>query len=73
MVEGEVIGEINLAASAPAAFDAEHRDIALEIAPPLAIAIQHARLREELASPDRRVGAEIGGAEHRPPGRHGRG
>jgi PAS domain S-box-containing protein len=49
MVEGEVIGEINLAASAPAAFDAEHRDIALEIATPLAIAIQHARLREELS------------------------
>jgi PAS domain S-box-containing protein len=49
MVEGEVIGEINLAASAPAAFDAEHRDIALEIATPLAIAIQHARLRQELS------------------------
>ena len=49
MVEGEVIGEINLAASAPAAFEAEHRDIALEIATPLAIAIQHARLRQELS------------------------
>ena len=49
MVEGEVIGEINLAASAPAAFDAEHRDIALEMATPLAIAIQHARLRQELS------------------------
>ncbi|MDQ3222404.1 MAG: PAS domain S-box protein [Gemmatimonadota bacterium] len=49
MVEGEVIGEINLAASAPAAFDVEHRDIALEVATPLAIAIQHARLRQELA------------------------
>jgi len=49
MVEGEVIGEINLAASAVAAFDVEHREIALEIATPLAIAIQHARLRQELA------------------------
>jgi PAS domain S-box-containing protein len=49
LVEGEAIGEVNLAATAPAAFDAEHRDIALEIATPLAIAIQHARLREELA------------------------
>ncbi len=49
IVEGEVIGEINLAASTPAAFDAEHRDIALEIATPLAIAIQHARLRQALA------------------------
>ena len=49
MAEGEVIGEIDLAASAPAAFDAEHRDIALEVATPLAIAIQHARLRQELS------------------------
>ncbi|MEP7225928.1 MAG: PAS domain S-box protein [Gemmatimonadales bacterium] len=49
MVEGEVIGEIDLAASAPAAFDAEHRDIALEVATPLAIAIQHARLRQEVS------------------------
>ncbi|HWN17802.1 MAG TPA: PAS domain S-box protein [Gemmatimonadales bacterium] len=49
LVEGEVFGEINLAASTPAAFDVEHRDIALEIATPLAIAIQHARLRQELA------------------------
>jgi PAS domain S-box-containing protein len=49
LVEGEAIGEVNLGASSVAAFDAEHRDIALEIATPLAIAIQHARLREELA------------------------
>ena len=49
IVEGEVIGEINLAASAPAAFDVEHRDIALEVATPLAIAIQHARLRQALS------------------------
>jgi PAS domain S-box-containing protein len=48
LVEGEAIGEINLAAAAPAAFDSEHRDIAQEIAAPLAIAIQHARLREEM-------------------------
>ena len=49
MVEGEVIGEINLASSTPAAFEPEHRDIALEVTTPLAIAIQHARLRQELA------------------------
>ena len=49
LVDGDAIGEVNLAATAVAAFDAEHRDIALEIATPLAIAIQHARLREELA------------------------
>jgi PAS domain S-box-containing protein len=49
LVEGEAIGEISLGSPTPAAFNAEHRDIALEIATPLAIAIQHARLREELS------------------------
>jgi signal transduction histidine kinase len=49
MVEGEVIGEINLVSSTPAAFEPEHRDIASEVTTPLAIAIQHARLRQELA------------------------
>ncbi len=48
LVDGEAIGEVSLGASAVGGFDAEHRDIALEIATPLAIAIQHARLREEL-------------------------
>jgi PAS domain S-box-containing protein len=49
LVEGEPIGEITLGSTTPAAFDAEHRDIALEVATQIAIAIQHARLREELA------------------------
>jgi PAS domain S-box-containing protein len=49
LIEGEAIGEITLASSTPAAFSPEHRDIAMEVAAPLAIAIQHARLREELA------------------------
>gem|GEM_PF-1570232 len=49
LVDGEAIGEINLASTTPAGFDAEHREIALEIAAPLAIAIQHTRLRDELA------------------------
>jgi PAS domain S-box-containing protein len=49
IVEGEVIGEINLASSTPSAFEPEHREIALEVATPIAIAIQHARLRQELA------------------------
>jgi PAS domain S-box-containing protein len=49
LVEGEAIGEISLASSTPAAFDVEHRDIALEVATPLAIAIQHARLGEEMS------------------------
>jgi PAS domain S-box-containing protein len=48
LVEGEAIGEITLGWSTSAGFDAEHRDIALEVAAPIAIAIQHARLREEL-------------------------
>jgi len=49
LVEGQAIGEITLGSVSPAAFDAEHRDIAMEVATPIAIAIQHARLREELA------------------------
>jgi PAS domain S-box-containing protein len=49
LVESEAIGEVSLVSSTPAAFDPEHRDVALEVATPLAIAIQHARLRVELA------------------------
>jgi PAS domain S-box-containing protein len=49
LIDGEAIGEINLAASDPAAFEPEHRDIALEVATPLAVAIQHARLRDDVA------------------------
>jgi PAS domain S-box-containing protein len=49
LVEGEAIGEITLSSPTPSGFDAEHRDIALEVATPIAIAIQQARLREELA------------------------
>jgi PAS domain S-box-containing protein len=49
VVEGEAIGEITLSSTTPSGFDAEHRDIALEVATPIAIAIQQARLREELA------------------------
>ncbi len=49
LVDGEVIGEVTRGSTTPAAYDAEHRDIAMEVATPLAIAIQHARLRQELA------------------------
>ncbi len=49
LMDGQTIGEVNLASSTPGAFDAEHRDIALELAAPIAIALQHARLRDELA------------------------
>ena len=49
LADAEAIGEINLASSTPHGFNPEHRDIAMEIAAPLAIAIQQARLRDELA------------------------
>jgi signal transduction histidine kinase len=49
LADGETIGEVNLASETAGAFDSEHRDIALEVAAPLAIAIQHARLRDDLA------------------------
>jgi PAS domain S-box-containing protein len=48
LAESETIGEINLASAAPRGFSTEHREIAAEIAAPLAIAFQQARLREEL-------------------------
>ena len=48
LVDAETIGEINLASTSAHGFTPEHRDIAVEIAAPLAIAIQQARLREEL-------------------------
>ena len=48
LADGEAIGEVNLGSTGVGAFDSEHRDIALEVAAPLAIAIQHARLRDEL-------------------------
>ena len=49
LVEGEVIGELNLGLPTMKAFESEHRDIAVEVAIPLAVALQHTRLREELA------------------------
>jgi signal transduction histidine kinase len=65
LVDGEAIGEVNIASGTVGAFDSEHRDIALEVAAPLAIAIQHARLRDQLAQKsgelERRV-AERGAA-----------
>ncbi len=65
LAEGDAIGEVNVASRSPAAFETEHRDIAQEVAAPLAIAIQHARLREELGRQtgelERRV-AESGAA-----------
>jgi light-regulated signal transduction histidine kinase (bacteriophytochrome) len=65
LVDGEAIGEISVCARSVSAFDSEHREIALEIAAALAIAIQQARLRDDLsrqtADLERRV-AEAGAA-----------
>ena len=49
LVDNEAIGEVNLASNAVRGFTGEHRDIAVEVAAPLAIAIQQARLRDELS------------------------
>ncbi|HEX5387454.1 MAG TPA: PAS domain S-box protein [Gemmatimonadales bacterium] len=48
LAQGEVLGEIAVGAAEPGAFDAEHREIVREVAAPLAMAIQHANLRDEL-------------------------
>ncbi|RME46648.1 MAG: PAS domain S-box protein [Chloroflexi bacterium] len=48
MVQGELIGSLNLGANVPRAFTQEQIDIACEIAGPLAIAIHQARLREQI-------------------------
>jgi PAS domain S-box-containing protein len=49
LADNQVFGEINLAANTPRGFTAEHRDIAVEVSVPLAIAIQQARLRDDLS------------------------
>jgi PAS domain S-box-containing protein len=64
LADGEAIGELNLGMSEPGAVEGEHRDIAVEVAAPLAIAIQHARLRDELrrrtAELERRIADRTG-------------
>lgn len=49
-VDGDLLGDLVLLAQAKDAFRAEDQEIALEIANQLAIAIQQARLREQLQS-----------------------
>ena len=49
LVEGEAIGELNIGSVAVGGLTPEHREIALEVATPLATAIQQARLRAEVA------------------------
>ncbi|WP_088889916.1 sensor histidine kinase [Leptolyngbya ohadii] len=48
LVESVLIGELNLAAIEPAAFNNEAQDIAREVAAQLAIALQQSRLRKQL-------------------------
>ena len=48
IVEGELIGQLDLFATQVAAFIPEHGEIASEVANQLAVAIQQARLREQL-------------------------
>jgi PAS domain S-box-containing protein len=48
LAEGEVLGELSVGAIEVGAFGAEHREILREVAAPLAMAIQHGRLRDEL-------------------------
>ncbi|WP_392535006.1 PAS domain S-box protein [Nostoc sp. C117] len=48
VVEGNLIGDLTLFASQPAAFNPEYQTIAREIANQLAIAIQQSRLRQQL-------------------------
>ncbi len=49
LVEGEAVGQLDLGAAGPDAFTGEHRDLLLEVVAPLALAVQQARLRDELA------------------------
>jgi PAS domain S-box-containing protein len=48
VARGKLIGSLNLGADDPAAFTAEHVDIAREVADPLALTIQQARLHEQV-------------------------
>jgi PAS domain S-box-containing protein len=47
IVQGELIGSLNIGANYPNAFSADHLEIAEEVAISMAIAIQHARLYEQ--------------------------
>ncbi len=50
IASGALIGSLNLGSEHPAGFDLEHRDIAVEVADSLAIAIHSARLLETVTS-----------------------
>lgn len=48
MAQGELVGVLRLTSASQDAFSPEHIEIAYEVAAPLAVAIQHARLNEQL-------------------------
>jgi PAS domain S-box-containing protein len=48
MAQGELVGILRLTSFRPHAFSPEHIEIAYQVAAPLAVAIQHARLNEQL-------------------------
>lgn len=48
VARGKLIGSLNLGTDMPEAFTSEHVDIAYEVADPLALAIQQARLHEQV-------------------------
>ena len=50
LVQEQLLGELNLAATTTAAFDKEHLEIVREVADQLAVATQQARLRQSLES-----------------------
>ncbi|MGE0680170.1 MAG: ATP-binding protein [Candidatus Binatia bacterium] len=63
VVEGALIGALGLGADRCDAFNPDHSEIILQVAVPLALAIQHARLNEQLLTQQRgeteRVEAEL--------------
>ncbi len=49
LIDGQAVGELSLTSQTAGAFGAEEREIVQEIAAPLSVAVQQARLREEIA------------------------
>jgi signal transduction histidine kinase/DNA-binding response OmpR family regulator len=59
IVKGDLIGEFNLSSTRPAAFNPVHGDIAHEVASQLAIAIQQARLHEQVKQYAEELAAKV--------------
>lgn len=58
--DGELVGELNIAARRAVAFDRDHIVVAREVADQLAIALRQVRMAAELAEERRRLGWVIG-------------